>query len=156
MEYELHFIAVLKMQHVEFFSALYSLKCMIKLFQIFFLKILSKKAQWWKTSFKKCFCKGKILKGLESLCMLTYPVVNTIAFSCKIMTRKIFSISQHFFFCKNRLLFSCLHRTCTSCIRNLAQEKKKGHLHCRSNSREYSSSLWLEMINIKKRQFQVM
>lgn len=31
MEYELDFIAFLKQQHMEFCSALYSLKCMIKL-----------------------------------------------------------------------------------------------------------------------------
>lgn len=111
-----------------------------------------KKAQCGKHLSKKCFCKGNILKGLESLCMLKYPVVNIIAFSCKITIRKIFFISQLFFslFCKNRLLFSCLHWTCTGCIRNSAQEKKKGRLPCRSNSRKYSSSLWLELINVKK------
>lgn len=30
--------------------------------------------------------------------MLTYPVVNIIAFSCKITIRKTFFISQHFLF----------------------------------------------------------
>lgn len=77
----------------------------------FLSKDFFKKAQWWKASFKKCFYKGKILKRLESLCMLTYPAVTIIASSCKIMIRKMFFHSQHF------LLFSvrtdCCSTICT-------------------------------------------
>lgn len=57
------------------------------------------------------FFKGNILKGFESLCMLKYPVVNIIAFSCKITIRKIFFISQLFFLFSVRT--DCCSPVCT-------------------------------------------